>query len=96
MVSKKVFKQQNLQRRMHFKAMAGKHMSRMAACVSLLCVTDLFKAILLWWFFLFYVLVFKIFVLLAPFVCFHILVKETECPLIGKITAHSAYDMFSW
>ena len=29
----------------------------------------------LWWFFLFYVLVFKIFVLLAPYVCFHILVK---------------------
>ena len=41
----------------------------------------------------FYVLVFKIFVLLAPYVCFHILV---EWPPIGKIAAHSAYDMFSW
>ena len=30
------------------------------------------KAELLWWFFLFYVLVFKFFVLLAPYVCFHI------------------------
>ena len=37
-----------------------------------LCVTDRSKAILLWWFFLFYVLVFKFFVLLAPYVCFHI------------------------
>ena len=36
---------------------------------------DRSKAILLWWFFLFYVLVFKICVLLAPYVCFHILVK---------------------
>ena len=36
------------------------------------CVTDRSNAILLWWFFLFYVLVFKtIFVLLAPYVCFH-------------------------
>ena len=26
----------------------------------------------LWWFFLLYVLVFKIFVLLVPYVCFHI------------------------
>ena len=30
------------------------------------------KAMLLWWSFLFYVLVFKFFVLLAPYVCFHI------------------------
>ena len=38
---------------------------------------------------------FKIFfVLLAPYVCFHILVKVTEWPPIGKIAAHSAYDMF--
>ena len=45
--------------------------------------------------FLFYVLVFKkIFVLLAPYVCFHILVKVTEWPPIGKKAAHSAYDMF--
>ena len=29
----------------------------------------------LWWFFLFYVLVFNIFVLLAPYVCFIFLVK---------------------
>ena len=36
------------------------------------------------------------FVLLAPYVCFHILVKVTEWPPIGKIAAHSAYDMFSW
>ena len=33
------------------------------------------KAIFLWWFLLFYVLLFKIFVLLAPYVCYHILVK---------------------
>ena len=32
--------------------------------------------------------------LFAPYVCFHILV--TEWPPIGKIAAHSAYDMFSW
>ena len=41
----------------------------------LLCVTDRSKAIFLWRFFLFYVLVFKFFVLLAPYVWFHILVK---------------------
>ena len=37
-----------------------------------------------------------IFVLLAPYVCFHIFnqVKVTEWPPIGKIAAHSAYDMF--
>ena len=34
------------------------------------------------------------FVLLAPYVCFHILVKVTEWPPFGKIAAHSAYDMF--
>ena len=34
------------------------------------------------------------FVLLAPYVCFHILVKVTEWPTIGKIAAHSAYDIF--
>ena len=47
---------------------------------------------------LFYVLVLKVFVLLAPYVCFHIFswVKVTEWPPIGKIAAHSAYDMFSW
>ena len=36
-------------------------------------------------------------VLLAPYVCFHIFssVKVTEWPPpIGKIAAHSAYDMF--
>ena len=40
---------------------------------------------------------FKIFVLLVPYVCFYIfsLVKATEWPSIGKIAAHSAYDMFS-
>ena len=51
----------------------------------------------LWWFFSFYVLVFeKFFVLLAPYVCFHSFswVKVTEWPPIGKIAAHSAYDMF--
>ena len=37
------------------------------------CVTDRSKSILLWWFFLFYVFVFKtFFVLLAPYVCYHI------------------------
>ena len=34
--------------------------------------------------------------LLAPYVCYHILVKVTEWLPIGKIAAHSAYDMFSW
>ena len=36
------------------------------------------------------------FVLLAPYVCFHIFsyVKVTEWPPIGKIAAHSAYEMF--
>ena len=33
-------------------------------------------------------------VLLAPYVCFHILVKVTEWPPFGKTAAHSAYDMF--
>ena len=37
------------------------------------------------------------FVLLAPYVCFHIFykVKVTEWPPIGKIAAHSAYDMLN-
>ena len=39
---------------------------------------------------------FEVFVLLAPYVCFYILVKVTEWPPIGKIAAHSAYEMFSW
>ena len=36
------------------------------------------------------------FVLLAPYVCFHILskVKVTQWPPIGKIAAHSAYNVF--
>ena len=36
--------------------------------------------------------------LLAPYVYFHIFskVKVTEWPPIGKIAAHSAYEMFSW
>ena len=36
------------------------------------------------------------FVLLAPCVCFRIFnkVKVTEWPPIGKIAAHSVYDMF--
>ena len=36
--------------------------------------------------------------LLAPYVCFHIFskVKVTEWPPIGKIAAHSAYEMCSW
>ena len=34
--------------------------------------------------------------LLALYVCFHILVKVTEWPPIGKIAAHSAYEMFLW
>ena len=38
----------------------------------------------------------KFFVLLTPYVCFLIFssVKVTEWPPIGKIAAHSAYDMF--
>ena len=34
----------------------------------------------------------KYFLLLAHYVCFHI----SEWPPIGKIAAHSAYEMFSW
>ena len=36
--------------------------------------------------------------LLVPYVCLHIFsqVKVTEWPPIGKIAAHSAYEMFSW
>ena len=36
--------------------------------------------------------------LLAPYVCLHVFskVKVTEWPPIGKIAAHSAYEMFSW
>ena len=36
------------------------------------------------------------YVLLAPYVCSHSFssVKVTEWPPIGKIAAHSAYDMF--
>ena len=36
--------------------------------------------------------------LLAPYICFHIFreVNVTEWPPIGKIAAHSAYEMFSW
>ena len=42
--------------------------------------------------------VLNIFVLLAPCVCLHIFSsnKVTEWPSIGKIAAHSAYEMFSW
>ena len=38
----------------------------------------------------------NIFVLLAPYVCFHVFswVGVTEWPPIGKIAAHSAYDVF--
>ena len=45
--------------------------------------------------FMFYVLVFKMFVLLAPYVCFHIFskVKVTEWPPILKIATRK---MFSW
>ena len=39
----------------------------------------------------------KIFVLLAPYVfSYFYLNKVTEWPPIGKIAAHSAYEMFSW
>ena len=36
--------------------------------------------------------------LLAPYVCLHIFssVKVTEWPPIGKIAAHSAFEMSSW
>ena len=55
------------------------------------------KSILLWRFILFYVLVFKIFLCCwrLMYVCIF-LVKVTEWPPIGKIAAHSAYEMFSW
>ena len=60
-----------------------------------LCVTDRSKAILLWLFFLFYVLVFIFFLCCWRLMCvFIVLVKVTEWPPIGKIAAHSAYDMF--
>ena len=39
---------------------------------------------------------FKIFVLLAPYVCLIVFIFLIEWPPIGKIAAHSAYDMFSW
>ena len=42
-----------------------------------------------------YNFVFKMFLLLVPYVYFYILVDVTELPPIGKIAAHSAYDMFS-
>ena len=42
---------------------------------SAIYITDRSNAILPWWFFLCYVLVFKLFVILAPYVCLHILVK---------------------
>ena len=40
----------------------------------------------------------KSFCAVCACVCFHIfsLVKVTEWPTIGKIAAHSAYDMFLW
>ena len=47
-------------------------MSKTGLSPPVICVTNRSKAILLWLFFLFYVLVFKNFVLLAPYVCFHI------------------------
>ena len=36
--------------------------------------------------------------LLAPYVCYHIFsyVWVTEWPPVGKIAAHSAYEVFSW
>ena len=36
--------------------------------------------------------------LLAPYECCHMLslVKVTEWTSFGKITAHSAYEMYSW
>ena len=47
--------------------------------------------------FLFYVLMFKIFLCCWRLMCvFIFLVKVTEWPPIGKIAAHSAYEMFSW
>ena len=57
-------------------------------------VTDRSKAIRLWWFFLFYVLVFEIFCAVGALYVFIFLIKVTEWPPIGKIAAHSAYDMF--
>ena len=38
------------------------------------------------------------FVLLAPCVCFHIFswVGVAGWPPVGKVAAHSAYEMFSW
>ena len=55
------------------------------------------KRVKTWWFFLFYVLVFKIFLCCwCLMYVFIFLVKVTEWPPIGKIAAHSAYEMFSW
>ena len=44
---------------------------------------------------IFYNFVFKFFVLLVPYVYLYILVDVPELPPIGKIAAHSAYNMFS-
>ena len=43
---------------------------------------------------MFYVLVFKMFVLWRLMYVFIFLVKVAEWPPTGKIAAHSAYDMF--
>ena len=49
--------------------------------------------------FFFYLFIYLLFfLLLAPYVRFHIFgkVRVTEWPPIGKIAAHSAYEMCSW
>ena len=56
--------------------------------------SDRSKAILLRWLFLFYVLVINFLCCWRLMCVFIVLVKVTEWPPIGKIAAHSAYDMF--
>ena len=59
-------------------------------------ITDRSNAILLWWFLLFYVSALIFFVLVAPYMCFHSFscVWVAEWPPIGKMAAHSAYNVF--
>ena len=50
----------------------------------------------MWWFLLFYVLLLKCLCCLYPMYVVTFLVEVIEWPPIGKIAAHSAYDMCSW
>ena len=58
--------------------------------------TDRSKAILLWWFFVLCLGVLNFLCCWCLMYVFIFSVKVTHWPPIGKIAAHSAYDMFSW